>query len=215
MAKDPRARSDGVTIAPGRSPGKAWLALAGASAVAGVALFALFRAPAPAPDPRAAQPPDVASAPPAPPLAMPAPQIPGAPGESDRASSPSRAQDEAVPDDPEPSDATASDVEGDPRERTPSGIALFPPRGTDPVRTGVVVPDSFDLPEGFMRHYQVTDDGQELPPILVVHPDFELLDAQGQPVDRPEGGVVPPELAPPGLPIETLVVPEPTDESGP
>ena len=66
-----------------------------------------------------------------------------------------------------------------------------------------------------MRHYQVTDDGQELPPILVVHPDYELLDVQGKAVPRPEGGVVPPELAPPGMPIETLVVPEPTGESGP
>ena len=58
----------------------------------------------------------------------------------------------------------------------PSGIGLFPPPGTDPIKVGIVVPDDFELPEGYLRHYQVTDDGQELEPILLFHPDYELLD---------------------------------------
>jgi hypothetical protein len=120
---------------------------------------------------------------------------------------------------PEPA-AQPSDVQtpADADEQAPivpSGIGLFPPRGTDPVRVGIVVPDDFELPEGFVRHYQVTDDGQELAPILLVHPDYELLDAAGNPVARPEGGVVPPELAPPGMPIEIVELPEPLDESAP
>ena len=212
MAEDPRARRrDGVTIAPGRSPGKAWLALAGAAAVAGLALFVLFRSPAP-PDRAAARETAVAAAPadraPDPPLAANAPERPG---------SSVRLRERAHLDEP------AAAREGTGRSgddagtgaTTPTGIALFPPRGSDPVRVGLVVPDGFELPEGFARHYQVTDDGQELPPILIVHPDYELLDAHGRPVPRPEGGVVPPELAPAGMPIHELVVPEPPDESGP
>jgi hypothetical protein len=214
MAEDPRARSDGVTIAPGHRPGKARLALAGAAAIAALAVFALFRTPAPASDPQPAQLPAVASAPPE--LGLADSRLPPAHPAPERSARPAPARDEAAPvDEPAPQrEATSGGDEiGD--ARTPSGIALFPPRGSDPVRVGLVVPDDFELPEGFVRHYQVTDDGQELPPILVVHPDYELLDAQGNPVPRPEGGVVPPELAPPGMPIETLVVPEPPDESGP
>ena len=37
----------------------------------------------------------------------------------------------------------------------------------------------------------------------------ELLDAQQRPVDMPKDRVVPPELAPPGLPIRRIVVPPP------
>lgn len=35
-------------------------------------------------------------------------------------------------------------------------------------------------------------------------PDVVLRDAQGQPIALPESLVVPPELAPPGLPIRWL-----------
>ena len=95
-----------------------------------------------------------------------------------------------------------------------SGIGLFPPPGTDPVKIGIVVPDDFPLPEGYLRHHQVTDDGQPMPPILMFHPDYELLDERGQPIPLPEDRVVPPELAPEGLPIELLVPPEPREEEG-
>jgi hypothetical protein len=86
------------------------------------------------------------------------------------------------------------------------GIAAFGLPGTDPPKPGLIVPEGFELPEGYVRHYQTTDDGERLPAILMVHPDYELRDAQGRPVPT-EDGVVPPELAPPGLPIEILEVP--------
>ncbi len=93
------------------------------------------------------------------------------------------------------------------------GIAAFPLPGTVPLKAGVLVPEGFELPEGYVRHYQVTDDGQRLPAILMVHPDYELVGADGKPVAAP-GGVVPPELAPPGMPIEMLEVPEQPGASG-
>jgi hypothetical protein len=92
----------------------------------------------------------------------------------------------------------------------PSGIAVFPPPGTDPPKTGIVVPEDFELPEGYVRHYQATDDGELLSPILMFHPDYEFFDANGQPIELPEDLIVPPELAPPGLENEPLLeVPPP------
>jgi hypothetical protein len=89
----------------------------------------------------------------------------------------------------------------------PTGMELFPPLGTKPVRIGVVVPDDFELPEGFVRHHQFTDEGEPLPAILMVHPDYELRDESGRPVVT-KGGVVPPEYAPEGLPIQLLELPQ-------
>jgi hypothetical protein len=76
------------------------------------------------------------------------------------------------------------------------------------VKIGIVVPEDFPLPEGFVRHYQSTDDGRALPPILMFHPDYEWVDPRGEPIAIPADRVVPPELAPPGLPIRMLEVPE-------
>jgi hypothetical protein len=87
------------------------------------------------------------------------------------------------------------------------GIAAFGLPGTEPPRPGIVVPDGFDLPPGYVRHFQVTDDGEQLPPILLFHPDYEFVDAEGQPVPVAAHRIVPPELAPPGLPIRMLEVP--------
>ena len=84
------------------------------------------------------------------------------------------------------------------------GIAVFPLPGTKPVKHGIVVPEDFALPEGYVRHYQMTDDGQRLPPILLFHPDYQLVDERGAPVPLPEDRVVPPAMAPPGLPIRML-----------
>jgi hypothetical protein len=93
------------------------------------------------------------------------------------------------------------------RTTEPTGIALFPPPGTDPPRAGIIVPEGFALPPGYVRHYQVTDDGKDLPPILMFHPDYHPVDASGAPIALPEDRIVPPELAPPGLPIDVLKVP--------
>src|SRR5262249_8217352 len=87
------------------------------------------------------------------------------------------------------------------------GIAAFPPPGTDPPRVGVIVPDGIELPEGYLRHYQSTDEGEALPPILMFHPDYDFFDEQGQKIAIPPDRVVPPELVPPGLPIRILALP--------
>lgn len=94
-----------------------------------------------------------------------------------------------------------------PSSEGPSGLALFPAPGTKPLRRGIVVPEDFPLPPGFVRHYQTTDDGERLEAILLFHPDHTPVDASGAPLPVPEGRVVPPELAPPGLPIRMLALP--------
>ena len=104
------------------------------------------------------------------------------------------------------SDTAAATTDGDGEE--PSGIALFPPPGTDPPKPGIIVPDDFELPPGYVRHHQVTDDGQQLPPILMFHPDFDWVDANGQKITLPADHVVPADLAPPGMPIQMLEVPD-------
>ncbi|HZR81400.1 MAG TPA: hypothetical protein VFD92_09930, partial [Candidatus Binatia bacterium] len=73
---------------------------------------------------------------------------------------------------------------------------------------GIVVPEGFDLPPGYVRHYQATDDGKMLPPILMFSPDFDWVDDTGQPVAIPPNRVVPREMAPPGMPIEMLDLPD-------
>jgi len=87
------------------------------------------------------------------------------------------------------------------------GIAAFPPPGTDPVKNGIVVPDDFPLHEGYVRHYQTTDDGKRLDAILMFSPDYEFTDENGRPITLPEDGVVPPDMAPPDLPIRMLETP--------
>jgi hypothetical protein len=84
------------------------------------------------------------------------------------------------------------------------GITLFPLPGTKPIKRGLIVPDDFELPEGYVRHYQATDDGQRVPAILMFHPDYEFVDGHGQPITVPSDRIVPPEQAPPGMPIEML-----------
>lgn len=136
----------------------------------------------PAPDARRARPvPRAAAAPPAPPPA---------------ATAAAATAGEAPP----PADAGGGEEA--------SGIALFPPPGTNPPKPGIVVPDDFELPPGYVRHHQVTDDGTQLPPILMFHPDFEWVDAQGRPIELPADHVVPADLAPPGMPVRMLEVPD-------
>jgi len=91
------------------------------------------------------------------------------------------------------------------------GLAAFSPPGTRPPLIGLAVPEDFPLPEGYVRHYQATDDGQRIEPILMFSPDHEFVDAANRPVAIPKDRVVPPELAPPGLPIRRIVIPAPTE----
>ncbi|HEY8975074.1 MAG TPA: hypothetical protein VIN75_12700, partial [Burkholderiaceae bacterium] len=92
-----------------------------------------------------------------------------------------------------------------------TGLGAFNPPGTRPPLVGLAVPEDFALPPGYVRHYQATDDGQRIEPILMFAPDFQPATADGHPVPLPKDRVVPPELAPPGLPIRRIVVPAPIE----
>ena len=96
-----------------------------------------------------------------------------------------------------------------------SGLGAFSPPGTRPPLVGLAVPEDFVLPDGYVRHYQATDDGQRIEPILMFAPDRQFVDAAGQPIEIPRNRVVPPELAPPGLPIRRIAIPAPTDSGSP
>ena len=89
------------------------------------------------------------------------------------------------------------------------GVGTFPAPGTKPPLVGLAVPEDYALPPGYVRHYQATDDGQRIEPILMYSPDQPPADAAGWPSASAADRVVPPELAPPGLPLRRIVVPEP------
>ena len=92
-----------------------------------------------------------------------------------------------------------------------TGLGAFSPPGTSPPLVGLAVPENFELPEGYVRHHQATDDGQRIEAILMFAPDFQLYDAAKQPIAMPKDRVVPPELAPPGLPVRRITIPPPSD----
>lgn len=92
-----------------------------------------------------------------------------------------------------------------------TGLGAFSPPGTRPPLVGLAVPEAFELPAGYVRHHQATDDGQRIEPILMFAPDTAKLVINGRTVAVPVDRVVPPELAPPGLPIRRIVVPAPAD----
>jgi hypothetical protein len=92
-----------------------------------------------------------------------------------------------------------------------SGLGAFSPPGTRPPLIGIAVPEDYPLPPGYVRHYQATDDGQRIEPILMFAPDHQLFDAEHRPIAMPKDRVVPPELAPPGLPIRRIVIPAPSE----
>ncbi|RFP12672.1 MULTISPECIES: hypothetical protein [unclassified Duganella] len=96
-----------------------------------------------------------------------------------------------------------------------SGLGAFSPPGTRPPMVGLAVPEDFVLPEGYVRHHQATDDGQRIEAILMFAPDFKLYDAAHNPIPMPKNRVVPPELAPPGLPIRRIVIPPPIEPAAP
>lgn len=89
------------------------------------------------------------------------------------------------------------------------GLGAFNPPGTSPPLQGLVVPKDFELPEGYVRHHQVTDEGEPIEPILMFSPDFDFYDEAGNLVELPPDRVVPPELAPPDMPIVQVQIPSP------
>ncbi len=113
------------------------------------------------------------------------------------------------PGDPEPTAAELIKALRDSGER--GGIAAFNPPGTSPPLIGIAVPEDFPLPPGYVRHHQVTDEGQPIEAILMFAPDFVLRDAAGRVIPIPEDRVVPPELAPPGLVPRRIEIPPPPE----
>ena len=111
------------------------------------------------------------------------------------------------PGDPEPTGAEVIKALQQAGVRT--GLGAFNPPGTSPPLAGLAVPADFKLPEGYVRHHQVTDEGVPIEPILMFSPDFTLYDAQGRPIAMPASRIVPPELAPPGLPLRRIRVESP------
>ncbi|WIG94204.1 hypothetical protein [Myxococcus sp. SDU36] len=103
--------------------------------------------------------------------------------------------------------ATDTDVQEPDMESEPTGLQLYRP-GTKPIKKGLVVPDDFELPPGYVRHFQYTDSGELVAAVLMFHPDTPPTDANGQPMPVPPDGLVPEELAPPGMPIQRLELPE-------
>ena len=51
-----------------------------------------------------------------------------------------------------------------------TGLGAFNPPGTRPPLIGLAVPEDFELPAGYVRHHQATDDGQRIEAILDVCP---------------------------------------------
>ena len=92
-----------------------------------------------------------------------------------------------------------------------TGLGAFTPPGTRPPMVGLAVPEDFVLPPGYVRHHQATDDGQRIEAILMYSPDYQFVDATNQPIAIPKDRVVPPEHAPPGLPIRRIVIPDPVE----
>lgn len=109
------------------------------------------------------------------------------------------------PDDPEPTMGEVIQALHDIGDHT--GLGAFNPPGTSPPLRGLAVPPEFELPPGYVRHHQVTDEGEPLEPILMFAPDAVLLDAAGNPLPLPPDRVVPPHLAPPGLAIREIDLP--------
>ena len=96
-----------------------------------------------------------------------------------------------------------------------SGLGAFPKPGTSPPLIGLAVPDEYALPPGYVRHFQATDDGQRIEPILMFSPDFEFYDSAGNRIELPADRVVPPNMAPPGLAIRQIAIPPPIDPGSP
>jgi hypothetical protein len=112
-----------------------------------------------------------------------------------------------APGDPVPSAAEVIQALQESGDHT--GLGAFNPPGTSPPLRGLAVPESFVLPPGYVRHHQVTDQGEPLEPILMFSPDLVLRDAAGEVIPLPDDLVVPPELAPPGLPLRPIDIPTP------
>lgn len=100
------------------------------------------------------------------------------------------------------------------------GLAAFNPPGTRPALAGIAAPEGTELPPGYVRHHQFTDDGRRLEPILLFAPDHPLVVAAVQAAGAGRGDGAPvslqardlmvsAELVPAGLPVRRIAVPPP------
>jgi len=211
--------ADGPAETPAWGPNRGLLVVAALLAVSGLAFFVF------APDSPPAMTP---ASPPTPPASQPVGEAPGLSVWRIQENVPTwqapQAKNPVVPDPERDNDPTRDLSSYVPRGAQPSmaevitrlneagvstGLGAFSPPGTRPPLIGLAVPEDFALPPGYVRHHQATDDGQRIEAILMFAPGFQLLDAQQQPVEMPRNRVVPPELAPPGLPVRRIVIPPP------
>jgi hypothetical protein len=184
------------TPSPGRFVVALLLAVAGAAALW---LLWMPSGPALAPAPLPAAPPPIARAAPGRPLSAPAPAPEGdADPTADLSSYVARGEKPRM----------ADVIERLHQKGVYSGLGAFSPPGTSPPLAGLAVPEDFVLPQGYVRHHQATDDGQRIEAMLMFAPGFQLFDAAGRPIAMPANRVVPPELAPPGLTVRRIVIPE-------
>ncbi|WP_167077364.1 hypothetical protein [Massilia aquatica] len=218
MDTPPRSRpapASSDTSAAGRAwrPSHGRIAIALLLAIAAGVALAMLWMPSGPPAGQA----DVAAAP-APAPAMPPPAaLPGQPGQPGQLARAQAKPDPEVDADPTPdlrnyvargdNPSMAQVIERLHERGIHSGLGAFSPPGTSPPLVGLAVPEDFVLPKGYVRHHQATDDGQRIEAVLMFAPDFQLRDASNKPVGMPKDLVVPPELAPPGLPIRRIVVP--------
>ncbi len=211
--------ADKLAEKPAWGPNRGLLVVAALLATAGLAWFLLW------PD---SQPEGAAAPPPPPPATRSAAEDPGLSVWRIQKDVPTwqapQAKNPVVPDPERDNDPTRDLSSYVPRGEKPSmadvitrlneagihtGLGAFSPPGTRPPLIGLAVPEDFALPPGYVRHHQATDDGQRIEAILMFAPGFQLLDAQQQPMEMPKDRVVPPELAPPGMPIRRIVIPPP------
>jgi hypothetical protein len=134
---------------------------------------------------------------------VPAPLPPAAQAEAEARAPQSEPEGET---DEGPEADTLDDAAEAPRPQVAT-LGGFPAPGTKRIKPGIIVPEDFPLPPGYVRHYQSTDKGALLQAILMFHPDHQPLDAQGKPIPLPPDRVVPPDMAPPGMPLDTLQIP--------
>ncbi|WP_374437574.1 hypothetical protein [Inhella sp.] len=92
-----------------------------------------------------------------------------------------------------------------------TGLGAFNPPGTRPPLVGLAVPEDFVLPPGYVRHHQATDDGQRIEAVLMFDPEHPPPAAAGRSLATAQDRLVPPELAPPGLPPRRIVIPPPIE----
>jgi len=145
------------------------------------------------------------ASPPSPAARTPTPHVPDIGPDDLPGADPNDLATYVSPDDPEPTMGEVIQALHDIGDHT--GLGAFNPPGTSPPLRGLAVPPEFELPPGYVRHHQVTDEGEPLEPILMFAPDAVLRDVDGRELPLPADRVVPPHLAPPGLVIREIDLP--------